>query len=252
MADTRKSQGRSSQKPERRARGSLSSDEILGKAQELIERDGFAGFSMPALARDVGCGVMTIYWYFRNKETLILAVAERVTADVHARLPPIDPSAPWREAYRDRLAALRREFESSRAFVEVFVAHREELYADRAITELVNEQSNQAVDLLRSAGFTADDARKLHLVCIGFVRGFVLHEHPWVLGVSEDWGERSTQRRPAGGRQTPKTPSPFDDELFDFSVDLLLTGMQAQLDAQQPRKKPATRPAKTGPSGSVS
>ncbi len=249
MADTRNPQKRSPSKPKRRARGSLSAEEILVKAQELIERDGLAGFSMPALAREIGCGVMTIYWYFRNKEALTLAVAERVTAEVHSRLPPIADDVPWQEAYRERLAAFRREFARSRTFVEIFVAHREELYADRVVADLVAEQAKRSAELLVSAGFTAEEARKLHLICIGFVRGFVLHEHPWVPNGPNGLngaGERAPEPDQPSGRAAPQTPpsSPFDDELFDFSLDLLLTGMQGKLDARR-AKKPAARRAKT-------
>jgi len=235
-ANTRSPPKSRPQKRKRRARGSVTSEEILTTAQALIEREGFAGFTMPALAREIGCGVMTIYWYFRSKDALTFTVAERVTAEVHSRLPPIATDVPWHEAYRERLAAFRREFESSRTFVEIFVAQREELYADPAVAALVDQQSRQATDLLVSAGFTAEEARKLHLMCIGFVRGFVLHEHPWVPAVAGSGVDTPAHDRPAA--------SPFDDDLFDFSLDVLLTGMRAKLDARPASKGTSSRSSK--------
>jgi AcrR family transcriptional regulator len=237
---------RSPTKPKRRPRGSLSSEEILTKAQELIERDGFDGFSMPALAREIGCGVMTIYWYFRNKEELIIAVAQRVTAEVHDRLPPLRMDVPWHEAYRERLAGFRQEFLVNRTFVEIFVAQRERLNADPKVAALVADSSKRTVDLLVSAGFTPDEARKIHLLCIGFIRGYVLHEHPWVPGALGDGKDHADSDQPRY-RADPQTPtgSPFDDDLFDFSLDLLITGMQAKLAARPAKKKPAARRAKS-------
>ena len=92
----------------RRPRGSLSHDQILEAALELVEREGLERLTMSALARHLECGVASTYWYYRNKSVLVEALAERVTADVHARLPPLAADLPWDEAYRGRLVAFDR------------------------------------------------------------------------------------------------------------------------------------------------
>ena len=56
----------------RRQRGSLSEEEILDGAHALIARGGLDALSMPALARELAAGVTSIYWYFRNKEELLV------------------------------------------------------------------------------------------------------------------------------------------------------------------------------------
>jgi AcrR family transcriptional regulator len=42
---------------------------------------------MPVLARELGSGVTSIYWYCRSKDELVVALAERVEQQLYARLP---------------------------------------------------------------------------------------------------------------------------------------------------------------------
>ena len=74
----------------RRARGSLSQDEILEAAAQLIDRGGLVQLSMGALARHMDSGVTSIYWYFRSKDELLQARKDLMRAIV-ARLA--DPTA---------------------------------------------------------------------------------------------------------------------------------------------------------------
>src|SRR2546429_4120091 len=91
----------------RRARGSLSAETILDAAEQIVDRDGLHALSMPALARELGSGVTSIYWYFRSKDELVVALADRVEQHLYARLPPVG-DGPWDDelvayfsAYRD-------------------------------------------------------------------------------------------------------------------------------------------------------
>ena len=80
----------------RRPRGSLSREEILRGTLVVLERDGLDGLSMPALAKQLGAGVTSIYWYFRTKDDLMSAVAESVTNEVAKQLPIVGTD-PWNE-----------------------------------------------------------------------------------------------------------------------------------------------------------
>jgi TetR/AcrR family tetracycline transcriptional repressor len=74
----------------RRPRGSLSRQQVVEAALELADREGVEALSMPALARRLECGVMTIYGYVDSKEDLLDAIALRGLADL--RLPRPLPS----------------------------------------------------------------------------------------------------------------------------------------------------------------
>lgn len=64
-------------KRKRRERGSITPEAILDGAFELAEDVSIEKFSMPMLGKRLGVGVTSIYWYFRKKDELLDAMADR-------------------------------------------------------------------------------------------------------------------------------------------------------------------------------
>ena len=62
---------------QRRDRGSISTDEILNGALEVAQEVSIDNLSMPQLAKHLGVGVTSIYWYFRRKDDLLDAMTDR-------------------------------------------------------------------------------------------------------------------------------------------------------------------------------
>jgi AcrR family transcriptional regulator len=91
----------------RRPRGSLTREQVIEAALQLADEQGIDALSMPALARRLGCGVMTPYRYVDNKEDLLVAIALRGLADLRLPRPlPSDPAAllvAWGRAVRSVL-----------------------------------------------------------------------------------------------------------------------------------------------------
>jgi TetR/AcrR family transcriptional regulator, tetracycline repressor protein len=91
----------------RRPRGSLSREQVVDAALRLADQDGLDALSMPILARQLECGIMTLYGYVEDKEDLLDAIALRGLADL--RLPRPLPSQPadvlitWGRALRRTL-----------------------------------------------------------------------------------------------------------------------------------------------------
>src|ERR1700735_4872636 len=83
----------------RRARGSLSEQEILQAAVEIVVAHGLRELSMPTLAARLGAGVSSIYTHFHNKDALLEALNRRVLHDVHQQLPPMGTGAWVEELY---------------------------------------------------------------------------------------------------------------------------------------------------------
>ncbi|GAA2573533.1 TetR/AcrR family transcriptional regulator [Pseudonocardia hydrocarbonoxydans] len=54
-------------------------EELLAAAAELFVVDGYEATSMTRLARRAGVTPNTLYWYFRDKDELLVAVADRFT-----------------------------------------------------------------------------------------------------------------------------------------------------------------------------
>src|SRR5262245_35171438 len=70
----------------RAPRGSLNAEQIVQAACGLVAAVGLENFLMPELARRLEVPVTSLYWYFRSKEELISAIADRVTREFYAGL----------------------------------------------------------------------------------------------------------------------------------------------------------------------
>ncbi|GAB4427123.1 MAG: hypothetical protein OHK0011_08890 [Turneriella sp.] len=76
------------EKPPRRARGSLSREEIVQAALDIIRHEGVEGLSMRRIAERLGCSVASPYAHFENQEEilrLLITDGEKIlTADLKA------------------------------------------------------------------------------------------------------------------------------------------------------------------------
>jgi len=93
--------------PPRRDRG-LSREEIVSAAIAVADAEGPEAISMRRIAREVGAGVMSLYWYVASKEELLDLMLDAIEAEIEVP----EPSGDWRAdlgafAHRTR-AALRR------------------------------------------------------------------------------------------------------------------------------------------------
>ncbi len=91
----------------RRPRGSLSREQVVDAALRLADQDGLGALSMPTLARQLECGIMTLYGYVEDKEDLLDAIALRGLADLRLPRPlpsqPVDVLVAWGRALRRTL-----------------------------------------------------------------------------------------------------------------------------------------------------
>lgn len=158
----------------RRARGSLSRQEILDAAADLVERQGLQRFSMPTLAAQLGCGVASIYKYFPHKRALLEALANRAVDDIGGQLPPTG-DGPWDV----ELMAYFREFRAvllSRALYLELVAYGPASVVHHALTTAAQRRFEDGLALLRAAGLDRAAALDTFASCLNYTRGFVLLE----------------------------------------------------------------------------
>lgn len=163
-------------KQPRRARGSLSREEILSGASELIELHGLRELSMPDLARHLKSGVTSIYWYFRSKDDLLVALAQHVTAELYARLPEVG-TGPWDEELEAYFSAFRDEAWRNPVFLELFGVSARFLMSRPAVAQQIVRRLEDEISILVRAGLTPVQAASLYEVCSAYTRGFVLVEH---------------------------------------------------------------------------
>jgi AcrR family transcriptional regulator len=171
MPTSERSQAKEVTRP-RRARGSLSREEILAAAYELVEHDGLDALSMPALGRAVGAGVTSIYWYFRNKDDLLVALAEQVTADMYLRWTGLG-DGPWDEELRRTFIAFRNELTRVPVYLELFSLRPRFVLSRPSIFPSVMRRLEADLSKLVAAGLTPTEAAHAYSCCSVYVRGFV-------------------------------------------------------------------------------
>ena len=67
-------------------------DQIIDAAMRVIPRSGLAGVTMEKIAAEAGVSAPTLYWHFKNKDDLLIAMIERVVGQVDvATLLPTEP-----------------------------------------------------------------------------------------------------------------------------------------------------------------
>lgn len=226
-------------KRKRRARGSLSREEILGGARDLIEKHGLQELSMPGLARHLGSGVTSIYWYFRSKQELLVALAEFVTHEVYARLPPVS-DRPWNEELEAYFTAFREEARKKLVFLELFAHHPRFLFTRPEVTKILVPRIEDELSVLVQAGLSTEQAAHVYSVGSAYTRGFILLEHHLVGEQPDDSVEEKLDPLiagldPAAYPTLTQLPSFeramwLDDERFRFGLRLLIAGIFSEFD----------------------
>src|SRR5262249_18639049 len=80
------------------ARSRTTSEEaIVSAALDLIEQEGVNALTMRGLGRRLGVEGMALYTYFRSKDDLLDAAAERIVGELDVEF---DPELPWQERIR--------------------------------------------------------------------------------------------------------------------------------------------------------
>ncbi|EIV94691.1 TetR/AcrR family transcriptional regulator [Frankia sp. QA3] len=224
----------------RRARGSLSSGEILAAARDLVAQDGLARLSMPALARRLGCGVMSVYRYFDTKDDLLAALADQAMSDLHRQLPPAG-DGPWRDELITYFTAYRDLMESFSVYREV-VLYAPTFVIRAALTPAQLRRLDTGIGLLLRAGLPLADAAEVYNVCFNYTRSFVAFEHAARATATGAAATAAAARAPAAaqtpGRQLPADEYPqlsrladidgvlgVDERGFRLGLELLATGI---------------------------
>jgi AcrR family transcriptional regulator len=159
----------------RRHRGSLSRQELIDAAYDVVARDGLDALSMPVLAREVGAGINSAYSHFRNKDDLLVALGERVTKEIYAALPPLGDD-PWPQAMHTLFVEFRRVLHRFPVYSELFSYRPRFVLSRPNVLPVVLGRLESDVTRLVAEGLQQVDAVRGYYSCNVFVRGFVLLE----------------------------------------------------------------------------
>ncbi|NLE82580.1 MAG: TetR family transcriptional regulator [Rhodococcus sp.] len=151
-------------------RGSLNPDDILEGAFELTDEVTVDNLSMPMLARHLGIGVTSIYWYFRKKDDLLTAMADRVLRE-SVRSTPAVKSSDWRGTLRTHARSVRRTFLANPILCDLILI-RPSLSAD--VAELGARHNENVIAGLVESGFTLADAVSVYSSIQLHVHGMIV------------------------------------------------------------------------------
>jgi len=241
--------------PPRRDRG-LSRAEIVSAAIAVADAEGPEAISMRRIAREVGAGAMSLYWYVASKEELLDLMLDAIEAEIEVP----EPTGDWRAdlgtfAHRTR-AVLRRH----RWAVE-FIGTRP--------PSGPNDVRNLERLLSLLDGIGVDDYQVImgiFMTVATFVIGAVIREAQEVRFQAEQerveasltaeeiqaqherfrsWFEKS-DRYPHIARMIEAGIDPDDpdtrEERFQFSLDCVLDGIAARIALAAPEPRPRIQP----------
>lgn len=77
------------------ARDTLTREQIVHAAIELLDAEGLEGLNMRSLGKRLGSAATAVYWHVKNKDDLVLLVGDRVWDEIE--LPDLD-AVDWRTA----------------------------------------------------------------------------------------------------------------------------------------------------------
>jgi len=144
----------------------LSREAVLAAALALADREGPEALTMRRLAAELGCGVMTLYTYVRDREDLLSGVVGLLIAEVEAGHLP---GSTWQDDVRCGAASYRAmALRHTRAFPALALAPS----SDAGLRAHVRH----IVDGLKEGGFDEQTARELFSVVDSFGSGFLLME----------------------------------------------------------------------------
>jgi AcrR family transcriptional regulator len=82
----------------------------------VFDREGYDGFSMRAVADELGTGPATLYWHVKNKDELLDLILDRVIGEVE--IPDPDPEH-WQEQFKELGRDMRRVMNRHRDIARV-------------------------------------------------------------------------------------------------------------------------------------
>ncbi len=69
-------------------RARLSKSAVVDRALALADAPGLEALTIRRLAQDLGVTPMALYWHFRSKEDLLMALGDRVWAEIDVEPGP--------------------------------------------------------------------------------------------------------------------------------------------------------------------
>ena len=139
----------SSTHPDEGERTRLTRAAVVDQALALADKSGLDSLTIRKLATELGVTPMALYWHFRGKDELLNGLAERIWGEIDLT---VDRAAPWTEQIRRLLESLLTVLRAHPAAPELLLG------SEKMNSEPARNATELTLDILRTAGFTPEDA----------------------------------------------------------------------------------------------
>ncbi|HKV17892.1 MAG TPA: TetR/AcrR family transcriptional regulator C-terminal domain-containing protein [Mycobacterium sp.] len=232
------------EKRQRRERGSINPDDIIKGAFELAEDVGIDNLSMPLLGKHLGVGVTSIYWYFRKKDDLLNAMTDRALKQYVFATPYVE-AKDWRETLANHARTMRKTFLSNPILCDLILIRS--ALSPRAAKVGVAEVE-KAIESLAEAGLSPEDAFDTYSAVSLHVRGSVVLQRLYdknragdAAGDFEETMVVDAATAPLLAQATAKghRVGAADDFNFEYGLECILDRAERQIETAS--KKPPAR-----------
>jgi AcrR family transcriptional regulator len=206
---------------------------ILEGALAIVDREGLQALTMRRLGQDLGVEAMSIYRHIENKDAVFDGIVELIILEIDV---PADPDLDWEEAVR-RVA---------RSYRQAALAHPNAfpLVTTRPLSTVeALKRVNAFFELQRRAGFDERSTLASYRMLSAYIRGFALEEVTGrALSATPDRAslDQWTRDFPSVAELAPLLADPDPDADFERGLDMVVSGMRAELVAGKPSPKRAS------------
>ncbi|QKG23307.1 TetR/AcrR family transcriptional regulator [Actinomadura verrucosospora] len=216
----------------RREQPTLSRDQIVDAALELLDAEGLNGLSMRRLGTRLNSGATSVYWHVANKDELLELALDRVMAEVTVPAP----DGGWRDAVAAYARSLRAMIHRHPWTVPLFGA--QPMIGPNATRVL-----DEVIVAFDGAGFTGMALENAMSLIADYIIGAAGSEASWQGrhdgATSEDWMRalgpyltEITDRHPRLAAHITEVWSQETDDIlesrFTYGLTCLLDGIEAR------------------------
>lgn len=141
-------------------------DEIVTSARRLFVDNGYDDTALSKIAADAGVTANTVYWYFPDKDHLLVAVLEELLIEALARYKPMA-----QRPLADKIMFVVEELSAMRNLVDTVHSRR----AASPVIDRWHSNFHAMADALTRADLPPDDADAASHIIAFVVEGLLTH-----------------------------------------------------------------------------
>ncbi len=216
---------------------------MVDRALALVDKSGLDALTIRKLATELGVTPMALYWHFRSKDDLLDGVAERLWSEIDLT---VDRAAPWTEQIRALFESLLKVLRAHSAAPTLL------LHGERLTSEAGLKAMERTLDILRTAGFSPEDASTAARSTLWTGITLVMSEPGIELIDNTERAELQRKKQVILATQSPvKFPRVVEcalpmtacdnpEDHYKFGVDLFIGGLAAVAAARAGAPAPAS------------